>query len=367
MDRELASLNKRPPCLRGIRERRVDQTTGRQRMSALLPAIFASHGWDFGTYERLTAHSDIYDRNGDWDRVTVLNSNGRSVPAPFRALHVRQWLNFGNSIRQLSNVIALALKQGVTCIYYEEEHPFMDLASAPIGVDFIRQARGELAEDDGLILSGIFFFDAPYHLFHGNERQLLIDAYLSPMLPARFRNGDPLIDNSTLTLNIRSGEIFSSFIHREYGQPPLSYYKRVVRESGAGRVVVVAQDLANPVTVPLIDFVRAQNRELVLFIGGPDRGLEILFASKQLAGGAGSFVWAIQSLSQRIERYWFFDSTYDGCVPARRNVKVGRIFDRPGAYVAAVMRSNWQKLPEQLQLMTEYPEESLSTETLADD
>jgi hypothetical protein len=192
----------------------------------------------------------------------------------------------------------------------------------------------------------------------------LNDAYLPSTLPSRFRNGDPLIDDSTLTLSIRSGEIFSTFIHREYGQPPLSYYKRVVRESSAHKIVIVAQDLANPVTLPLIDFVQEQKRELTLYIGTPDRGLQILFASKHLAGGAGSFVWAIQSLSQRIERFWFFDSTWDGCMPSRRHVKASRIVDQSSAYVAAVMRSNWRKSPDQLRLMTEYPEEALATEAL---
>jgi hypothetical protein len=326
-------------------------------MNDLLKKIFELHGWDFDDYQRLIS-------NAQFDQIIILNSQHINDAERFAGVHVKEWMRFGNSIYQLSNIVRLGLKLSLKMVFYEEEHPLFDVRRLELttGIAFVRRRALDFTTADNLLLSGRFFFDSPYGLFKEKERQAVLDRHIAPLLPKSVIGGSPYIDASTLSLHVRAGDIFSSLIHRGYGQPPLAYYKRVVSESESKRVLIIAEDMGNPIIAPLIGHVRACNREVLLYIGDLAGTLQLLFNSHELAAGIGSFVWAVQALSPHIKKYWYFERIFDQCIFARPNITVARVSDKLGEYTSAIMQNNWQNTPEQLAMMTDYREDSLVVE-----
>ena len=51
----------------------------------------------------------------------------------------------------------------------------------------------------------------------------------------------------TLVAHVRSGDIFESGSHAEYGQPPLTFYLKAWEHSGLPRLLMIAKDAQNPV------------------------------------------------------------------------------------------------------------------------
>ncbi len=299
-----------------------------------------------------------------FDRLIVLNGKHLRDPARFNGLHLREWMRFGNSVLQLSNLSQFCAKALVPAVYYQYEHPIFDVANLErtVGVPFIKRERDAFVEADGLILSGNFFFDSPFSLFEGKQRQAVLSRHIAPLVPHEFLSGSDHIDADTLTVHIRSGDIFSDLIHTGYGQPPLAYYRRVLENSQHGTVLVVAEDIGNPVIMPFIELARAAGRKVSMFSGGLRETLAILFNSTELVGGIGSFLWAIEALSPHVRKYWFFERMFDKCVFDRPKIRVARVGDPSGGYVNEVLRDNWRNTPEQRQLMLDYPPEALSIE-----
>jgi FkbM family methyltransferase len=323
--------------------------------------IFDDNGWDFAGYASLIA-------DAPFDRILLLNGGHPVTPSNFGGLHVREWMRFGNSVVQLSNLAALCRKYPIPAVYFEEEHPFFDVArlSETTGVPFVRRGWLEFVITDGLVLSGQFFFAEPYRLFADLERQELIDQHLSVLLPEGFIGGHPLVHDSTITMHFRAGDIFASDgAGANYGQPPLAYYKLVLDHSSAERVVVVFEDLGNPTIEPFAEYARSRGREVIMQSADLHSDLAVLFNSPELVGGIGSFLWAVHALSKRLRQFWFFERVFDRSAFARPHIALRRVSDVEGGYVKAILSGNWARRSDQLQLMVDYPVSALAIDGAA--
>lgn len=320
--------------------------------SSKVAEVFGILGWNFEEYSNLVAQAPF-------DTITPLNSH----LSGFGGLHVSEWMRFGNSVVQLSNLAQLCLKFSIPAVYYQDEHPFFNVSKlqGSIGVPFLRRGPDELAAQDAIVLSGRFFFDSPYGLFVDQERQGILDTHIAPLLPRDFVEGSPLVDEEVLTVHIRSGDIFHDDIHPTMGQPPLSYYELVLEQAKKTRIVVVTEDLRNPVIAPFMGLARSKDLEVVMFSGGLRQSLRLLFNSYELVGGIGSFAWAVESLSRKIRRYWFFERVFDESLFARSQVRAVRVSDTTDQYVAAVC-DDWRNTLQQRQMMLEFPISALESE-----
>ncbi len=313
--------------------------------------IFERYNWDYDTYLLLVKYNAF-------DCVFPIN-----VESPkFGGIHIKQWGRFGNSIIQLSNIAAIALKYVIPVIYFEDQHPFFDVArlTETTGVPFIHRTRHAFDATDGIILSGLFHFDIPYKLFKGSERQTILDGHISRLLPDEFARGHRLLNDKTITMHFRAGDIFASETTPSwYGQPPLAYYKFILDHSSAEKVVIVYEDTGNPTVQAFASHVRSVGREVVLQSADLRSDLAVLFNSAELVSSMGTFVWAVSTISKRLKIFWFLERMHDQCLFARSDISISGIHDELGDYTRAVLSANWAKTPEQLGLMLDYPTSAL--------
>jgi hypothetical protein len=152
-----------------------------------------------------------------------------------------------------------------------------------------------------------------------NERRRILRTYIRPLLPERLF---PDVGEDGLVIHIRSGDIFGkpagdvenagrlasvpilgwlrrqwrerrAFIHPNFVQPPLPFYRRVIDSRPWSRVRIVAQDEKNPVIPELLrsyGSIEFQPRDL-------ETDISLLLAARNLAVGYGTFgvTWALLS------------------------------------------------------------------------
>jgi hypothetical protein len=316
-------------------------------------SIFERYNWDYDTYLLLIKHNAF-------DSIFPINMSSPK----FGGLHVKRWGRFGNSVTQLSNLVAIAKNYVVPVIYFEEQHHVFDVArlTETTGVPFIFRPHYTFNVADGLILSGLFYFDFPYKLFTGRERQKVFDDHISRLLPNEFTCGHPLLDDKTITMHFRAGDIFAlQIVPSWYGQPPLAYYKVVLDHSSAEKIVIVYEDTGNPTVESFARYVASIGMEVVLQSADLRSDLAILFNSIELVSSTGTFVWSVSTLSKQLQRFWFFERMHDHSLFARSGISINRIHDEVGDYARLVLSANWAKTPEQLGLMLDYPTSALNT------
>jgi hypothetical protein len=252
--------------------------------------IFDRYNWDYDTYLLLSKHNAF-------DSISAININSPK----FGGIHVKRWGRFGNSVTQLSNLAAIAQGYTIPTIYFEEQHPFFDVArlTETTGVPFIYRSRDTFDISDGVILSGIFYFDIPYRLFRNRQRQKVLDDHVSRLLPDEFTCGHPLLDDKTITMHFRAGDIFAlQTAPSWYGQPPLAYYKFVLDRSSAEKIVIVYEDTGNPTVEAFARYVRSLGRQVVLQSADLRSDLAVLFNSAELVSSTGTFMWSVSKYAQ---------------------------------------------------------------------
>jgi hypothetical protein len=326
-----------------------------QDSGKLLRAIFSTYGWDYPLYIQLTSAAEF-------DHVRIVDNPQNTFDPTVNAIHVERWERFGNSIMQLVNLSALCQKYKIPAVYFENEHYIFDISkmSLTVGAPFIKSKICDLPRTRGVILSGKFFFDAPYHLFSGQERQEWMDRHVLPLLPVDFTSGHPHVTPGSITAHFRAGDIFSTSIHADYGQPPLAYYKLALNSSGATSVIVVYEDKGNPTIDRFLEYAAQTGRNVVTQSSDLRSDLALLFNSRELISGRGSFLWAVHALSRKLEKFWYFHWPFDNSPFARREVRVNCIMDVRGQYEKEMLSKNWRNTPAQRELMLTYPSDALA-------
>ena len=166
----------------------------------------------------------------------------------------------------------------------------------------------------------------------------------------------PPLPMDTLVIHIRSGDVFRERPHHSLGQPPLSFYEKVLEHSRPQNVVLVYEDALNPV-IPKLE-ARLESLSIAYSIHSRDlrSDLQLLLSARQLVTGNGTFGQALLVLSPHIERWYDFGEGKER-FPTSRRRSVLSITDREGDYVSALGR--WENSPSQRDLMLKYPASNL--------
>jgi hypothetical protein len=166
----------------------------------------------------------------------------------------------------------------------------------------------------------------------------------------------PPLPMDTLVIHIRSGDVFRERPHHSLGQPPLSFYEKVLEHSRPQNVVLVYEDTLNPVIPNLQARLESLSIPYSIHSGDLRSDLQLLLSARQLVTGNGTFGQAVLVLSPHIERWYDFGEGKER-FPTSRRRSVVSITDREGDYVAALGR--WENSPRQRDLMLEYPSSNL--------
>ena len=266
----------------------------------------------------------------------------------------------GNSIIQTMNSVAIANELGTTSIRF---HQF----------DLIGNRRVDLGA--GVTLTRIKPWgrpirSAPTTLWKTRATkgdQLLLDpcsrrgvevraALSQVMFPAGPRRES---QTGTLTIHVRSGDIFSPDPHPGYGQPPLAFYTAVIQKVRPRQVHILSEDHLNPVADALVAWCREHKVAAKHECPSLVEAMEHLFSADTIACGRGTFVPAIASLSPVAQNIYVFEPGNLQLL-CDDTISVHAVQDNHGQYRDEILSHNWQNSGNQRALMLSYPETHLT-------
>ena len=182
----------------------------------------------------------------------------------------------------------------------------------------------------------------------------LIDGYISRL------SDRASADVPDLVVHIRSGDVFhrinnpTLYATPNFVQPPLSFYKRIIREGDFQSIQIVAEDKQNPCIDALLEW----DKRIFFRKQKPLADISLLLAAKNLVIGYGTFAFTWALASHRLE------ALYSQLIPA---AVFGTIHDGDlrGTRIRAYMVQNyiktgeWSCSNEQLALMLNHSEDDI--------
>lgn len=191
-------------------------------------------------------------------------------------IKISHWYGrFGNNVLQLSNACGYALENN--CVFESPNHNI--LKSFTINNHLITNE----------IFSNLFFYGfEKYNL----KRHDIIKEYIRPNLI----NIDPInLDNNTLVIHIRSGDVFGIIPHTKYIQNPLSYFISIIENFE--KTIIVCEDYNNPVIGALSEL-----KSVTVHSTTFEKDLSLILSAKNLClSGVGTFGPICAMLSKNIQ------------------------------------------------------------------
>lgn len=162
-----------------------------------------------------------------------------------------------------------------------------------------------------------------------------------------------------LTIHLRGGDIFGVNPHRDYGQPPLSFYLALIKSEHWKKIILVSEDDHNPCFREIKSWCEASG--MPLRREGHDsltRAIETLGSARNVALSHGTFGPAALFLQPNSRRVFFFGEEPHPLLEKSAQ-SLHRVVDLRGQYIREVMSRNWTNSTQQRELMVSYPESCL--------
>lgn len=312
------------------------------------------HGWNLDV---LQGREEVFPGSRTGGLYRVLNP-ARYLLRPsagIEVLAVAEWLRFGNSIRQLTHVFALAERYGVRQVLLPGPHLFFHGERAG---DVALRWDGE-RRPSGLALSGYFLHMRALMppLDPGTEHRIVTQR-VCPLLAADLMRADPRVGAGDLVMHFRGGDAFDPVeIKPGYWQPPLAYYLAAFEHARPRRVWLVFEDRQNPTIAGAEEAFRSRGAEVIVQSGTLADDLRVLLSARRLVASIGTFIPAAALLSPRLETIYRFDR-HPSPVLEAKGIQVLHAYDAAGEFTAKVA-ARWGVRPEQLEMMMSYPEDAV--------
>lgn len=282
----------------------------------------------------------------------------------FEAIEMMGDLRFGNSFISLVHALTVAHVLGIEEIFCP--HDSMKF-SGQIGN--IRVTRK--ADESRNRLCGTFYY--PHLLKPLLSRAGVEDWWESPFAsnPDVFalygvEASQPPLGEDDLVIHLRSGDIFESRNpHPSYGQPPLSFFKKVVETNSWERVFLVYENETNPVVRSLQNFLDSKKIPFVVSSKDVVSDIHLCLRSGHLVLSAGTFLWPVVGASSNLKATYLFERSSTWILepppPQGQQGNVNLSSDRVGIYRHLVLRK-WSNSRFQRFLMRWYPGWWVSTD-----
>lgn len=267
---------------------------------------------------------------------------------------VAQHGRFGNMIRQVSFAVATAEKLRI------KEVLVKSLPDFPVGTWVLdngvtlthdRLLRPRMMKRPSLVLGGDFFVKRRLPVEVEDVDFDVIGRSLGNIL------GLPLpeaLTDDTLVIHFRSGDAFSERPHGALGQPPLSFYEKVIEHESPAKVILVYENLANPVIERVRSFIDSRGIPVSVSSSGFRQDLAILLGAQTLVTAHGTLAEAILLLSPRIQRWISFGGNSRPYFRRRALDSTVSVVDPSAEYSQAIMKGNWQNSPAQREMMLNF-------------
>ena len=150
---------------------------------------------------------------------------------------VRKFGRLGNNIVQLARVLCYCERLGVGHVFLPSE--FLFFRRGFVTENGVEVHLGGVVPDG--VLSGFFF--SPLGPFFPVNLKEMCGYFKSELLRCLPR---PNVSDDVVYVHLRGGDIFSTFVHYLYAQPPCYYYLTAVKFEGVPDVELVSEDRQNP-------------------------------------------------------------------------------------------------------------------------
>ena len=267
---------------------------------------------------------------------------------------------FGNAVREVVSAVSVARSLEIGHVFLAGDNVFASGSDVPSPGSHATAAGPQVWIDRNPPLKPSFS-----RLIRWSRNDYRLDSEVrdvewESMREALSLQGKPG-DSSAVTIHLRGGDVFGTREAKNYGQPPLSFYQKVLEHCRARHVHIVYQDELNPVLTRLISLCEEKSIGYTTQSGSLTEDIETLMGAQTLAVGRGTFLPAVVGLSDHIKRVYYFEDKFT-LQPPRNGFEVFRVFDSHGEYRRSVLSGNWENRPEQRALMLSYPASRLKLE-----
>lgn len=269
---------------------------------------------------------------------------------------ISRYLKFGNAILQLTNAITTAKQLGI-CKIYHRGYDFLD---DQITVDGISLCKG-IPINENYLASSFFPNQLLGALCKQPESRFKITRKLASFL--KFTKDSTFTDDGpeALHIHIRSGDIFSKKNpHPSYGQPPLSFYKTVIHSQNWEKIIIIYEDMRNPVIDKLVNFLSSKNIPHEIQSKNLQQDTARLLNATNIVIGRGTFIYPMLCLSNKVSHVFYFEENgADEWGLEESKIRFIKLVDTEGEYKNTVL-SRWLNTDAQRVLMLNYPEEKIA-------
>ena len=263
-------------------------------------------------------------------------------------LQISKFTQLGNSLVQLCNAINVGIKTQSKVLMPKIGtcKDSLELLKDIPDFDFTKNYKcNETLESKFFFASESF----DYLMLNKGRREILKNYILPYIKNVDIEN----VNDNTLVIHIRSGDIFGGWIHKNYIQPPLSFYKKIINEFEYSDVLIVTQpDKKNP----CIDGLLSWNSDIKLQCGTLSEDVSAILKAKNLVIGFGTFGWMLSLLSDRIHNLYcpsvctdIFDNEYH--IPP---FNISRY-----VFEDYIKMGEWENTEHQRKIMMSHPEEKI--------
>ena len=280
------------------------------------------------------------------------------------ALEIIGFGRFGNSIHQLINAFYFCEKYQVPKIYTRTNHPYINLKVKTSQNQEIMLVQGKPGSKE-VVLSGMFFDNKALNLKHSCDEYVnTFDKYVLPNV--KLPDSPIKVSETDLVIHFRSGDIFhKSTPHSLYGQPPLSFYLKVIESEKLDRCILVFEDKGNVCIGKVENFLKNVSIPFVCQSSSDvSTDISCLKKSVNLIVARGTFGNAITLLANNLKKVYFFEDLYNFQLALARGAKVYRVYDKSKEFKNKLLRNNWKNTTEQKEMMLSYDGSNLGMENL---
>ena len=167
------------------------------------------------------------------------------------------------------------------------------------------------------------------------------------------------VSKDCLVIHFRNGDAFSGSPHGALGQPPLSFYQKVISHEKPKEIILVYENQANPVIGKVHSFIKSLGIPYSVSSGGFRDDLEVLVGARNLVTARGTLAEAVLLLSPSIQRWISFGKNPRLYFRRRALASTVSVFDPSEEYSQAILKGNWRNSPEQQELMMKFVAEKL--------
>jgi hypothetical protein len=253
----------------------------------------------------------------------------------------RRFYNFGNAVRQWLNMLDWCEQNGIKKIFIPENLWFV---AGPLGdVTLVPAPKGSIGPRR---LVGTFFYPRTLSVHWSSEKRASNLRRLRVRLnPDLIQSGLDVQSKKTLTVHLRSGDVFEARPHPDYAPPPLIYIIESMWRVGADSLVAVAQDRQHPFLEPLSLYCASQGIAFRVQCSSLQEDLAHLMGATNLCLTQGTMGLAAAWLSPVVESVFVFGRTeIEELVSLEVAVDVATVPSESARNVFGI----WTNSPEQL-------------------